>query len=347
MLIFLNKSSSTKMKIIKLYLLFFTIIAVNIQAQSGQLFASIGNFELVNGDTISDCKIGYRTFGKVNKDTSNVIIYCSWFEGTSEAIGSLIEKRNFIDTSKYFIIAFDALGNGVSTSPSNYPDSFPAITIRDMVNSQFIVLSDNLGIKHLHSAVGGSMGSMQVLEWAAAYPDFIDKIVAYVSSPKLSSYDLLWTNTQLKMIETLKKYGAEEKEIKTLSKMLTAWISRTPEYINAHIDINEFQSYLKFFEPDTLIPFTLDDYISQMKAMIAHDISRDYNFSMEETAENIKAKLLIIASRNDMMVNPDESIKLAELTGAELIILDNNCGHLAVSCELEKIKNEIDLFLSN
>lgn len=335
------------MKIINLCILFFTIIAFNIHAQSGQLFASIGNFELVNGDTISDCKIGYRTFGKANKDTSNVIIYCSWFEGTSEAIGSLIEKRNFVDTSKYFIIAFDALGNGVSSSPSNYPDSFPGITIRDMVNSQFIVLSDHLRLKHLHGAVGGSMGSMQVLEWAVAYPDFIDKIVAYVSSPKLSSYDLLWTNTQLKMIETLKKYGAEEKEIKTLSKMLTAWISRTPEYINENINLNEIQSYLASFETEPSKQFTLDDYILQMKAMIAHDISRDYNYSMEETAENIKAKLLIITSRNDMMVNPDESIKLAELTGAELIILDNNCGHLAVSCEFEKCKEEINEYLNN
>ncbi|MFO7524261.1 MAG: alpha/beta fold hydrolase [Ignavibacteriaceae bacterium] len=335
------------MKIIKLYLLIFIITAVNIQAQSEQSFASIGDLELENGDIISDCKIGYRTFGKANQDTSNVIMYCSWFEGTSEAIGTLIEKRNFVDTSRYFIIAFDALGNGISSAPSNYPDSFPVITIRDMVKSQFIVLSEHLGIKHLHGAVGGSMGSMQVLEWAVAYPDFISKVVAYVCSPKLNSYDLLWMNTQLKMIETLKKYGAEEKEIKNLSKMLTAWISRTPEYINENININEFQSYLKSFEPEMTNPFTLDDYVSQMKAMISHDISRNYNYSMEKTSENIKAKLLIIVSKNDLMVNPVESIRLAELTGAELIILDNDCGHLAVSCEFEKIKNEIDLFLSH
>lgn len=335
------------MKIIKLYLLIFTLIAIRIHAQSEQLFANIGTLELENGDSISDCKIGYRTFGKANNDLSNVIIYCSWFEGTSEAIGNLIEKRNFVDTSKYFIIAFDALGNGVSSSPSNYPNSFPGITIRDMVKSQFIVLSEYLGIKHLHAAVGGSMGSMQVFEWAVAYPDFIDKIVAYVSSPKLNSYDLLWMNTQLKMIETFKKYNAEEKEIKTLSKMLTAWISRTPEYINENINLNEIQSYLGSFETEPSKQFTLDDYISQMKAMITHDISKEFNFSMEKAAKNIKAEMLIIVSRNDLMVNPDESIRLAELTGSDLIVLENNCGHLAVSCELEQCKEEINEFLNN
>lgn len=335
------------MKIIKLFSLICLLTTADISSQSEQFIAGIGNLKLENGEMIYNCKIGYRTFGKVNKDTSNVIIYCSWFEGTSEAIGSLIEKRNFIDTSDYFIIAFDALGNGISTSPSNYPDNFPVITIRDMVKSQFIVLSEYLGIKHIHGAVGGSMGSMQVFEWAVAYPDFIDKIVAYVSSPRLNSYDLLWMNTQLKMIETFKKYGAEEKEIKTLSKMLTAWISRTPEYINENINENEMQSYLGSFETEPSKYFTLDDYISQMKAMITHDISKEFNFSMEEAAKNIKAEMFIIVSRNDLMVNPVESIRLAELTGSELIVLDNNCGHLAVSCELEKCKEAINEFLNN
>ncbi len=89
-------------------------------AQSQQQFAEIGDLELVSGDVITNCKIGYRTFGKLNTDSSNVIIYPTWFEGTTENVGRLIEKYRFIDTTKYFIIAIDALGNGVSTSPSNY-----------------------------------------------------------------------------------------------------------------------------------------------------------------------------------------------------------------------------------
>jgi homoserine O-acetyltransferase/O-succinyltransferase len=333
----------------RLFFLFLNfIIIVNIYPQSVQQYADIGNFELVNGDTIYDCRIGFRTFGKPNIDTSNAIIYCSWFGGTSEGIASLIEKRNFIDTSKFFIIAFDALGDGISSSPSKYAfTDFPEITIRDMVNSQYLVLTKHLGIEHLYGAIGGSMGSMQVLEWAVAYPYFISKIVAYVCSPKLTSYDLLWMNTQLRMMETLRKYRATEKEIKTLSDMMTAWISRTPDHVNENIKVENFENYLTKFENEPYETFTNDNYIAQMKAMIRHDISKDFNNSMEEAAKTIKAKLFLIVSKNDMMVNPLESIKLAELINCRLLILDNNCGHLAVSCEFERVRKEIAEFLNN
>jgi homoserine O-acetyltransferase len=335
------------MKITKYYLLIISLLTINIIAQSEQEFARLGDFKLINDDVISDCIIGYRTFGKLNEDTSNVIIYCSWFAGTSESIGSLLEKRNFVDTSKYFIIAFDALGNGVSSSPSNYADSsFPAITIRDMVNSQYLVLTKHFGINHLYGAIGGSMGSMQVLEWAVAYPDFIENIVAYVSSPKLSSYDLLWMQTQLRMIDILRKNNASEKEIKTLSDMMTAWISRTPDYINENVKSEEFDKYFLEFENEPSKTFTNDNYIAQMKAMIGHDISKNFNGSMEEVANIIKSDLFLIVSRSDLMVNPIESIRLAELTEAKIMILDNNCGHLGVSCEFDLVKEAINNFFS-
>ncbi|HSL89847.1 MAG TPA: hypothetical protein VK870_11125, partial [Ignavibacteriaceae bacterium] len=78
--------------------------------------------------------------------------------------------------------------------------------------------------------------------------------------------------------------------------------------------------------------------------MINHDISRKYHYSMEETALLIKSELFFIVAKNDMMVNPDESVKLAELTKARLTILENDCGHLAVSCEFDRVKEEIDDF---
>jgi homoserine O-acetyltransferase len=316
-----------------------------VNSQSYQKFAEIGSLTLTNGEKIINCKIGYRTFGKLNRDSSNIIIYPSWFEGTSEAISRLIETHNFIDTSKYYIIAFDALGNGVSTSPSNYNGVFPEFTIRDMVNSQYIVLTNYLGIRHTYAIAGGSMGSFQALEWAVAYPDFMEKVIAYSSTPKMTSYDLLWMNTKLEFLESAQNSGIEEKEIKRISDMMTAMIARTPEYVNEHTKIEEFPAYLASFNKEPLRSFTIQDYVAQLKAMMKHDISRDYK-SMEVTAKNIKAELLIIVSETDMMVNPAEALRLADIKGCKKIILDNNCGHLAVSCELERIKSEIDQFLS-
>ncbi|OGU73632.1 MAG: hypothetical protein A2V93_09170 [Ignavibacteria bacterium RBG_16_34_14] len=217
-------------------------------SQSGQKFVEIGDFSLINGEKIINCRIGYRTFGKLNEDKSNVIIYPSWFDGTSEAIGNLITKHNFIGTNKYFIIAIDALGNGSSTSPSNYDTDFPQITIRDMVNTQCKLLDESLGIKHLYGVVGGSMGGIQALEWAVAYPDFIDKIISYSVTPKMTSYDLLWMNTQLKIFESLKRKGANEREIRKIINMMIAMVARTTSYVTENTKVENFPKYLSLFD---------------------------------------------------------------------------------------------------
>ncbi|HSP88283.1 MAG TPA: alpha/beta fold hydrolase [Ignavibacteriaceae bacterium] len=301
---------------------------------------------LVNGNIITDCNIGYRTFGKLNADKSNIIIYPSWFEGTSDGIENLISKYQFIDTNKYYIIVLDALGNGISTSPSNYHSTFPQITIRDMVNSQYKFLTEILEINHIYCAIGGSMGSMQVLEWAVAYPGFMDKVVAYSTTPKMTSYDLLWMNTQVEMIELLKKKGTSEREIKKISDMLVAMIVRTPDYFIENNKVEEFPDYLLSFDKEPSKIFTLEDYIVQIKAMMNHDISNNFNKSLKEAARIIKAKLFIIVSETDMMVNPTEAIKFADLINCKKLVLNNNCGHLAPSCELERVKDEISRFLS-
>lgn len=330
-------------KILVCFLITFSSLSL---PQSGQKFSDIGNLKLVSGEVINSCKIGYRTFGRMNDDSSNVIIYPTWFNGTSEGVANLIERLNFIDTTKYFIISIDALGNGISTSSSNYDGSYPQITIRDMVNSQYKLLTEYFGLRHIYAAVGGSMGSMQVLEWAVGYPDFMDKIVAYAATPKMTSYDLLWMNTHLEIIEALKKRVVSEREIKKISNMMIAIVARTPGYVNENIKVDEFTEYLSSFDKEPSEVFTIDDFIIQLKAMMMHDISKDYG-TFEYLKEIIKADLFIIVSETDMMVNPTEALRLADILKCRKLVLNNNCGHLAPSCEIERVKEEIDRFLEN
>ncbi len=312
-----------------------------------QHYKIIGDFKTQSADTIKNCTVGYRFFGKVNEDTTNVILYCTWFGGNSEAIGRLIRKYQFLDTTKFFIIAVDALGNGVSSSASNYSGDFPSISIKDMINSQHLLLTKYLKINKLFAIIGGSMGSMQALQWAVDYPDFAKKIVAYVPSPKLSSFDMLWINTQIRLIETLRKYNSTEKEIKNLSDMMTALYSRTPDYLAETIKPEEFEEYLKSFdrEPDKI--FTIDNYLSQIRAILKFDISKDFEYDLQKVANKIRSKLFLIISKRDMMVLPTYSYQLAELTGCRTLILDNNCGHLAVTCEIDKVRKAISDFLSD
>lgn len=331
------------------FLLILFLVNLNLTAQSKQNFAEIGTLQLVSGDSITNCSIGYRTFGKYNRDSSNVIIYPTWFEGTTEHITKLIEKYRFIDTTKYFIIAIDALGNGVSTSPSNYNiyqiKTFPQITIRDMINSQFKLITDVFKLKKIFAAVGGSLGAMQVLEWSVAYPEFIKKTIAYVGTPKMSSYDLLWINAQLNIIETGKHHGVTENEIRKSLALMMAGMSRTPEYINLKIKPENISNYLKEFDKDYSSTFTLDDYECQLRAIMKHNISNYFNNSLVEAARSIKSNLFLIISENDLLVNPDQTKEFARITNAKTFLLNNNCGHLAVSCEIDKCREEITNFL--
>ena len=337
-------------KLLAFSIIIFIISSIQF-ANAQQKFAEIGNLKLISGDVIENCKIGFRTFGKLNQDSSNAIIFPTWFEGTTDDISRLIQKYSFLDTTKYFIIAIDALGNGVSSSPSNYNiykiKSFPEITISDMVNAQYKFISENMNLNHLFAAVGGSLGAMQVLEWSIAYPDFVSNVVAYVGTPKMSTYDLLWINTQLNIIQTGKKYGVTEKEIRKSLAMMMAGIGKTPDYFTEKIKPQDFPKYINNFDKEYSNIFTMEDYEFQLKSISKHDISIQFGGSMEETANRIKAKLFFIISETDLLINPAETKRFAELTESKILLLKNNCGHLAVSCEIERCRKAISEFFEN
>lgn len=116
-------------------------------ADGVQEIAEIGQCPLISGEIIEGCRIGYRTFGKMNTERSNVILFPSWFAGTTNdyITFGMIGPGELADTSKYYVIAADALGNGISSSPSN-SEHFPDITIADMVRSQYLLLTQHLGV---------------------------------------------------------------------------------------------------------------------------------------------------------------------------------------------------------
>ena len=143
--------------------------------------------------------------GQLNADSSNVILFPTWFGGTTEGILPSVGETGFIDSEENFLILVDAFGNGVSSSPSNSPTQpgaeFPTITIRDMVRHQHRFLTEVMGIRHLKAVTGVSMGGMQTFEWAVSYPEFAEKALPIVGSPRLATYDIVLWETYLRILK--------------------------------------------------------------------------------------------------------------------------------------------------
>ena len=178
-------------------LILYSLSWTHLRAQPELKTARIGDLKTSDGGFIADCKIGYRTLGELNGDRSNAILWPSWFGGTSADAAGILDM--VLPAEGKFVIFVDALGNGVSSSPSNTPD-FPELSIRDMVNSQYKLLTEHLNIDHLEVIFGVSMGGMQALEWAVAYPDFADKIVTLIGTPKQTAFDVLVWQTAADLI---------------------------------------------------------------------------------------------------------------------------------------------------
>jgi homoserine O-acetyltransferase len=321
-----------------IFTILLILVTTYLTAQFDQQFANIGDFKTENGKVIKDCKVGYRTVGKLNTEKTNAVLWPTWFTGTSEhVIGSM---NNVMDTTGLYLIIVDALTNGISSSPSN-TKGFPEVTMRDMVNSQYKLVTDHLNIDHLYAVMGISMGGMQTFEWLVAFPSFMDKAISIIGSPKQSSYDLLVWQTMADIITTAQKNKQDLDVALKLAEKIEYINLYTPTYVVNKYPADSVDAYIG--EGFTMKPLNV---LGGLNAMISLDIYKSASSNIENISEVIKADLLVIVSKQDHLVNPISSTLLAEKLGTKLVTLTGDCGHIAVFCEAEKVKKVVTEFLN-
>jgi homoserine O-acetyltransferase/O-succinyltransferase len=329
-----------------MYMTIFLIALVclgKLNAQCVQKTVSLGNFKTISGKVIRDCIIGYTTIGKLNPSKSNVVLWPTWITGKSKEMCNEIVPL-YMDTAGFYIVVVDAFGNGISSSPSNHR-SFPEITIRDMVNSQYELLTKHLRINHVKLLIGGSMGGFQVMEWLVSYPEFGDMAVSFLASPKLSTYDLMLWKTKAALL----CMPSEDEKSKELALRM-AWNVFllnvfTPSYWLRSTKEEKVDSIMLARQTDILKRMKPDDFLCQVNAIITQDIYQSSGKTISDMKGHIKAKTLIIVSKSDHLVNPQSSVDLAKAIGATLLELDNDCGHAGGSCEQSLVKETITHFL--
>jgi homoserine O-acetyltransferase len=140
-----------------------------------------GDVVLQCGRTFRDMRLAYKTFGTLNADRSNVILYPTSYSAQHRDIEFMVSEGGALDPSKYFIVIVNLFGNGLSSSPSNTPwpdvgSRYPLVTVFDAVQVQRRMLREVFGIERLKLVYGWSMGAMQAYHWAALFPQAVERI---------------------------------------------------------------------------------------------------------------------------------------------------------------------------
>jgi len=316
---------------------------IQAQPQAGSLrFANLRDFKLHNGSVIRDFTLGYRTLGTLNADRSNAILWPSWLGGTSQDLLEYIGPDKILDPSKYFVILVDAIGNGVSSSPSNHKSqplgNFPEFQIRDMVEAEHRLAVDVLHLSHLRAVVGISMGGMQTFCWILTYPDFMDLAIPMMGSPQSTSYDKLLWNTEIDAIQSDPAWnqGRPSKPLKSgmaLCDEVDSMNSTTPSYRVAQTSPKAFDGFLYELRKNSAASGgSAWDQIRQREAIMEYDLPGSLGLTLESAARQAHVKLLVIVSSQDHMVNPTPAMEFADAAGAPLITLNSICGHESLSC---------------
>ena len=278
---------------------------------------SEGDLKLESGEVIKDFSISYVTHGTLNAKKSNAILVVTAISGNHHRIDFMIGPGKALDPDKYFIIATDAISNGLTTSPSNSTAqprmSFPKFTIRDMVESQYRLLKEKFAIDHVVAVVGPSMGGMQVLQWGVSHPDMMDSLIAMVPLAKTPAWTVAVLEATRKAIMLDPAWNGgnytaiPEKGVRLWRDILNLLAARTPDMYQAQFrNGTDVLPWMVQQEDAVMKAFDANDWIYQTWAYEKHDVgtTRGFNGDTEKTLGSIKAKTLILTGTKDLL-NPE------------------------------------------
>jgi homoserine O-acetyltransferase len=346
--------------------------------------------ELELGGRLSQVAVAYETYGELNAKRDNAILICHALTGSAHAAGvhereevpgwwdPLIGPGKAIDTNRHYVICSNVLGGCYgSTGPSSldpetgrpYGIDFPRYTIRDMVAAQRRLLED-LGVKRLAAVIGGSMGGMQVLEWAATYPEMVGSIVPIGVGARHSAWAIGLNEVARRaiMADPAWKRGhyavSEQPETGLGLARAIAMLSyrsfdsleskfgreRRPAApangINALTKSFEIASYLSYQGVKLVQRFDANTYIHLTLAMDDFDLA-DSRAPLPDVLERLTMPALVMGISTDVLYPETEQRQLVEqLPNASYARINSPHGHDAFLIEFPQVAARLRRFLN-
>ena len=315
------------------------------QIDAEHRIAQLGDLPLESGEVLRDCRQSYVTHGTLDAAKSNAVLVCISLAGNHHRLDFLIGPGRALDPARHFIIAADPIGNGLSSSPSNSEHQprmrFPRFTLRDMVEAQHRLLTQELGITRLQAVIGASMGGMQALQWAVRHPDVVARCVSMTPMAKTTPWSAVLIETARACLMadpawTGDGFSAEPLRGWRAYDGLSALMGRSPAALEA--SSTSLEAAQRWFETVhaqyRAIGFDPHDYLYQSWAYEAHDVGTTAGFGGDTAAAlaSIKAKTLVLAPPLDLF-NPAEAARAAAaaIPDARFIEIPSAQGHMAAS----------------
>jgi len=275
---------------------------------------TIRDFKFASGETLPELRIHYRTLGKPQTDaqgkTTNTVLIMHGTTGSGaqfirpEFAGELFGKDQPLDATKFFIVLPDGIGHGKSSKPSDGMHAkFPRYGYRDMIEAQYRLLTEVLGVNHARLVMGTSMGGMHTWLWGELYPDFMDALMPLASLPaQISGRNRGWRRIVIDAIRNDPawdggEYKTQPPSLRTAAEML--WFMSS----NPVLRQKDASTLAKTDE-------VLDKFVEQIvKADDANDVlyavEASHDYDPGPNLEKIRAPLLAINSADDL-INPPE-----------------------------------------
>lgn len=326
-------------------------------------------FQLESGEVLIGVRVAYRTWGTLNSTGDNAVLVCHALTGSADLDTwwqPFLGEGRSLDPQHDFIICSNILGSCYGTTgPTDrnpetgvvYGAGFPAITIRDMVRLQARLVKA-LGVRSLQLVLGGSLGGMQVLEWAILYPQIVQAIAVIAATGRHSAWCIGLSEAQRQAIYAdpnwqQGNYTDDHKPdqglaIARMMAMSTyrSWANFSTRFGRQPGKSHPFAivEYLHYQGKKLVERFDANTYITLTHALDSHDVTHPGQ-TYEAVLQSIHQPTLIVSIGSDILYPPVEQEELGKLIPrAQLQRLDSPHGHDAFLIEMEQLNYFVSQF---
>ena len=311
----------------------------------------LGDITLESNKIIEKAQLAFKTFGSLNEDKTNVIIYPTWYSGFIADNEWLIGNNKALNPEKYFIIIIALFGNGESSSPSNNK-TFSNCTIYDNVMNQYRLVTELFKIKSVELVVGWSMGAQQCYQWACLYPEMVKRIAPFCGASKTSPHNWIF----LESLRYVLQMGKTQNHIKLFARIYAGW-GFTQEFYKKeewrNLGYISKEDFIEAFWEEFFLRRNPDNLETLLWTWQNGNISKNekYRNDWVKSLASIKAKSLILSPNNDLYFPKEDNIdEFKILKNCILQIIPGIYGHFAGGGinqdDIYFIDNELKYFLN-